>query len=168
MDAITDLLTTFGVAWPKLVAQVVTFLIVYLVLKKYAFGPVTAMLEQRREHVREIEANLEKTRAELEGAEASARDIVRSANDDAERLVAEAKDSAVVVGEKQAAAARVEAEGIVAKAQQAAARERDDMMAGLKSEFGRLVAGATTAVTGKVLTDKDQDVINKDASTHLN
>lgn len=168
MSAITELFTTFGVSWPKFLAQVITFLIVYLILKKFAFGPVTDMLEIRRNRIAEAEANLSETKAQLEGAEETAREIIAKANNDAERMVEEAKENAEAIGAKKEEAARVEAEGIVTKAKQAADRERDEVMTGLKQEFGRLVAGATSAVTGKVLNDQDHEKINEEASTHLN
>ena len=38
----------FGLAWEKFLAQVLLFLIVYMILKKFAFGPIMAVLEERR------------------------------------------------------------------------------------------------------------------------
>ena len=86
-----EILSSFGVTWAKLIAQVLIFLIVYAVLKKKAFGPVMAMLEERKARIAEAEQNLEKTRAELEGAETRSREILSEANASADRIVEEAR-----------------------------------------------------------------------------
>ena len=48
---LANILTNFGVTPAKLIAQVITFGLVYFVLNRYAFGPVTAMLEARRKRI---------------------------------------------------------------------------------------------------------------------
>ena len=40
-----EILQNFGINFPAFVAQVFIILVVYIILKKYAFGPVLAMLE---------------------------------------------------------------------------------------------------------------------------
>ena len=51
MDALGKVAEQFGVYWPNLIAQVVLFAIVYWVLKRFAFKPVIAMLEERRRRI---------------------------------------------------------------------------------------------------------------------
>jgi hypothetical protein len=55
-----QLLTQFGIAWPKFAAQVILFLIVYAILRKFAFAPIIAIFEQRRRTIEEGQANAEK------------------------------------------------------------------------------------------------------------
>jgi F-type H+-transporting ATPase subunit b len=55
---IQQILTTFHVNWPHFLAQLATFLIVAFLLKKFAFGPVQAMLEQRRTRIADGENKL--------------------------------------------------------------------------------------------------------------
>jgi len=78
-------------------------------------------------------------------------------------MITEAKDSAVTLGEQKTQEADSKAKGIIAKAQEAAKAERVQMAADLKKEFGRLVVATTTQVSGKVLTQDDQDRINQEA-----
>jgi F-type H+-transporting ATPase subunit b len=59
VDALVE---KFGLAWPKFFAQVIIFWIVFSILKKYAFGPILGMLEQRRQRIADGEAKLEKMR----------------------------------------------------------------------------------------------------------
>ena len=94
MDVLIDTLNKFGVTWPKFLAQVLLFLIVYLILKKYAFGPVLAILEDRRARIAEGEENLKKIKADLEAAEEKKTEVISTANEHAERLISEARESA--------------------------------------------------------------------------
>ena len=65
MEALTQILTNFGVNWQKFGAQAILFLIVYLVLKKFAFGPAVAMFEERRRRIEEGQLNAEKIKKQL-------------------------------------------------------------------------------------------------------
>jgi F-type H+-transporting ATPase subunit b len=157
----------FGLAWPKFFAQVLIFLTVYYVLNKFAFGPILAMLEQRRQRIADGEAKLEKIAKDLAEAEMNASAIIEKANADAARLVNEAGDSAKALAERKQQEAVHEAGQIMAKAREAAKLEHEQLMSQLKREFGRMVADATGRVTGKVLNNDDQDRINREAAAEV-
>ncbi len=162
-----DLLKTFGFTWVAFISQVILFLTVFLILKKFAFGPVLAILEQRRKRIADGEANLEKIRIELEQAEVKVAATLAEANKDAERLINEAKESAASVRETKTQEAITEAGNIIAKAKEASKLEHERLLADLKRDFGRLVVDATGKVTGKVLDDSDQERINSEAAGQI-
>ncbi len=158
------ILETFGFTWGKFTAQVFIILIVYAILKKFAFGPVLAMLEERRRRIADGEANLEKIREQMETAEASVQGMLDKANADADRLITEAKESAESVREQKTQDAIAEAGQIIAKANEAAKLEHEQLMAELKHDFGRLVIDTTGKVTGKILDESDQERINQETA----
>lgn len=162
-----EALDVLGVTWTKLLAQLLLFVIVYLILKKFAFGPVTGMLDERRARIAEGEENLEKIRNDLAAAEARAHEIIDTANQKAERMVTEAKESAEAIGEKKRQEAITEAGQILAKAREAAQLEQERMTADLKRDFGRLVVETTSKVTGKVLTSEDQERISRETAGQI-
>lgn len=159
-----DVLTKFGVNWPAFIAQVVIVLIVYAILNKYAFGPVLAMLEQRRKRIEAGEADLVKIREQLEQAESKVQSMLDEANAKAEKMISEARESASALREQKTQEAIGEAEKIVAKAREASKLEHERLMSDLKRDFGRLVIDTTGKVTGKVLDDKDQARINEEVA----
>lgn len=162
MEALTETLNSFGVTWPKFLAQVLLFLIVYLILKKFAFGPVLAVLEERRSRIAEGEENLKKIKADLEAAEEKKHEVISTANEHAERMISEARESADLFGEKKRVEAQSEANTIITKARETTELERSQMLTQLKGDFGRLVISTASKVTGKVLTDDDQKKINEE------
>ena len=158
------ILETFGLAWPKFISQVVIVLIVYFILSKYAFGPILAMLEARRQRIADGEENLKKIESELEKAEEKVQGMLDEANSDAERLITEARESAEAVRSQKTQEAVKEAQGIIEKAREASKLEHEKAMNELKSDFGRLVIDATSKVTGIVLDDADQKRINDETA----
>ncbi len=158
---------SLGLHWAKFLAQVLLFLIVYLILKKFAFGPIMAILEDRKNRIAEGEENLKKIAADMEAAEAKQAEIVGEANTRADKMIAEARESAEALAEKKRAEATNEAAGIVAKAREAGELEKNQMLSELKRDFGRLVVDTTSKVTGKVLTGEDQDKINQETAAQL-
>ena len=157
----------FGLSAPNLIAQIAIFLIVYFILKNKAFGPILAMLEQRKQRIAEGEAKLEKISKDLAEANANAQAILDKANADGNRLVKEADDSAKALSEKKQQDAIHEAGQILAKAREAAQLETDKARSELRRDFGRMVSDATARVTGKVLTTDDQSRINQETAAQV-
>ena len=156
-------LAPFGFHGPLVAAQVVNVIIVILVHKKFAFGPIQQMLEQRRQRIAEGEEKLKRIEKQLADSEATTAAAIAKANEEAVRLINEAKEGAHAFSEQKAQEAIAQAQQILTKAEAAAKADRDRLSADLKREFGRLVAATTAQVTGKVLSADDQKRINEDA-----
>ena len=167
MDALGNALHQFGVYWPNLIAQVVLFAIVYWVLKRYAFKPVIAMLEERRRRIEEGQINAENIKKQLAEAQAKYEEILAKANAEAQRLIEEVRASGDRLAEQKRQEAIAAAEQITLKAQEAMALERERIMAELKQELGRLVVDTTVRVTGKVLTPQDHQRINEETARQI-
>src|ERR1700740_329571 len=136
MDAAGNVAQQFGVYWPNLIAQVILFAIVYLVLKRFAFKPVIAMLEERRRRIEEGQINAENIKKQLAAAQAKYEEILAKANADAQRLIEEVRASGDRLAEQKRQEAIAAAEQISLKAQEAMALEQDRMMAEMNGELG--------------------------------
>jgi F-type H+-transporting ATPase subunit b len=166
-EASEGLLTSLGLSWGKFLAQVLLFLIVYTVLKKYAFGPIQQVLAERAQRIADGEEKLKQIEKDRAAADANAQEVIDGANNKADRLIAEARESAEAVGEKKRQDATTEAAQIIAKAREASELERDQRLAELRRDFGRLVVDTTSKVTGKVLSSDDQEKINKETAAQV-
>lgn len=162
-----EMTSKFGINWEKFIAQVLIFIAVYTVLKKYAFGPILAMLEQRRQRIADGEAKLDKISKDAAEAKQKTQALLDKAEADAARIVKEADEAAKSLQERRQQDAVASANTIIAKAREAAELEREQLMSQLKREFGRMVADATGRVTGKVLNNDDQARINQETSTQV-
>src|SRR5438128_6305438 len=147
--------TTFGVDWPHLLAQIVSFCIVCFILYRFAYRPVLTMLEVRRQQIALGVANEERIKAELARTEAQRQEVMAQANAQATKFIEEARAAAARLHEQESQKAVAAAEEVLVKARDAAARDHERMLSELKREVGRLVVDTTAAVTGKILTPED-------------
>jgi F-type H+-transporting ATPase subunit b len=157
----------FGVYWPNLIAQLILFAIVYFVLKRFAFKPIIAMLEERRRRIEEGQLNAEKIKKQLAEAQTKYEEILAKANADSQKLIEEVRASGDRLAEQKRQEAIAAAEQITLKAQEAIALERDKTMAEMKRELGRLVVDTTSRVTGKVLSPDDHEKINEETARQI-
>ena len=150
------IVTTFGLNWSQLLAQVTSFGIVCAILHRYAYRPVLKMLAVRREQIAQGLATQERIQAELARTEALRQEVIAQANGQASTLIEEARAAAARVRQQEIEKAIAAAQQITIDAREAAAQDHDRMLAELKREVGKLVVQATTSVTGKLLTAEDQ------------
>ncbi len=158
---------TFGVDWPHLIAQIISFAIVCALLFRFAYRPVLKMLEERRQQIALGQANAEKIKAELDRTEAMRHEVMMKANTQAAQLIEEARAAAARLQEQEVQKAVAAAQQIVAQSRDAAAHDYARMLAELKREVGSLVIQTTAAVTGKILTAEDQRRLAEETEKRL-
>ena len=166
-EMLRDTAETFGWNPWLFFSQVISFAIVALVLRRFAYRPILAVLEDRRRKIEEGQLNAEKIRKELAEEEKRYQEIIDKANADAQRMIDEARESAAHLSERKQQEAITAAEQIVAKAKEAATLEHERQMQALKRELGRLVVDTTAKVTGKVLTTEDQKRLQEEAARQV-
>ncbi len=160
-------MSKLGIEWRMLLAQLINFSIVFFLLWRFAYKPVFAILEARRQKIAEGLANAEKIKAELARTEAERKRILAQAGDVANQMIEEGRSAAARVREVETQKAVASAEQIMAKAREAAAQDHARMLAELKTEVGRLVVQTTATVTGKVLTPDDQRRLAEETAKQL-
>ena len=166
-DTARDLAETFGWNWQLFLSQVISFTIVALLLRRFAYKPILGILEERRRRIEEGLLNAEKIKQELAEAEKRYAEILAKANAQAQKMIDEARESSAHLSERKQQEAITAAEQIIAKAREAAALERERTMVQLKHELGRLVVETTAKVTGKVLTPEDQKRLQEEAARQV-
>ena len=164
---IEQIARTFGVDWPHLIAQMISFGIVCFLLYRFAYRPVLQMLADRRRLIAESLANADKVKAELARTETQRQEVMKQANAQATKSIEEARAAADVLLKQETKKAIAAAEEIMLKAHQAAAQDHASMLAELKQEVGRLVVQTTSAVTGKILTTEDQRRLAEETAEQL-
>jgi F-type H+-transporting ATPase subunit b len=167
LDSARETLETFGWNPWLFLSQVISFVIVAIALRMFAYKPILKVLEERRQRIAEGLANADRIKQRLAEAEQRHAEILAKANVEAQRMIDEARESAGHVAERREQEAIAAAEQILAKAHEASVLEHERTMAELKRELGRLVVDTTSKVTGKVLTSDDQRRLQEEASRQL-
>jgi F-type H+-transporting ATPase subunit b len=166
-DILRETAETFGWNWKLFLSQIISFCIVAFLLRRFAYKPIVAVLEDRRRKIEEGQLNAEKIRKELAEAEKRYKEILAKADADAQRMIDEARQSAAHLAERKQQEAIAAAEQIIVKAKEAAALEHERQMQALKRELGHLVVETTAKVTGKVLTPEDQKRLQEEAARQV-
>jgi F-type H+-transporting ATPase subunit b len=134
----------------------VTFLIVLFVLKKFAFGKIATLLDERRDAVRKNLEVAEHAREEaerlLEGYKAQLAESRHEASEILERARATTAEQQRQLVEEIA----VERERGIVAAQQAIAAETQQSLDRIKLEIADLTMLATEKVLGHALDEKEQ------------
>ncbi|MDE1170622.1 MAG: F0F1 ATP synthase subunit B [Verrucomicrobium sp.] len=147
---------SMGVDGPRLLSQIFLFVIVALCLKRFAYQPILAILEQRQATIKESLENAARVKEELAAAQTQRAALLAEANEKANAIVAEAKQIADLQSQKQQQETARQIEASLAAARAATEQERERMLRELRGEVLRLVVDATGRATGKVLTADDQ------------
>ena len=162
-----EIARTFGVDWPHLISQSVSFAIVCGALYALAYKPILRVLEARRQQIAAGLANAAKIKAELARIESERQAVLTKAGDEGKRLIDEARAAAARVQTEETQKALASAEQILARAREAAERDHARMLAELKHEVGRLVVQTTASVTGKILTAEDHHRLAEETASRL-
>src|SRR5438128_11430706 len=167
LDSAKETAATFGWNPWLFLSQVISFTIVALLLRRFAYKPILKVLEERRQQIAEGLLNAEKIKKQLAEAEQRHAEILAKANAVAQTMIDEARESSGHLAERKQQEAIAAAEQIITKAREASAIEHERTMESLKRELGRLVVDTTAKVTGKVLTAEDQQRLQEETARQL-
>lgn len=140
-----------GEIWPTVLA----FVILFVVLWKFAFPPIVGMLEKRSATIEESLTKAEQTRIDAEKLLEDYKKQVAGARQDSNRIIEEGRQVAEAMKEEILAKARTEAEDIVVKAKESIEAEKRAAMAELQAQAADLSVNVAGKVIGKTLSRDD-------------
>lgn len=143
-----------------LIAQLITFGVLIWFVQAFLWGPMTAMLEDRRKRIADGLAAAERGAKEQQLAEERAAELLREAKSETAEIVSKAQKRAVELIEEAKDAARVEAERIRESAREEAQQELNQLKEQLRKEFaGIAVQGAERILKREIDAQAHNDVI---------
>ncbi len=144
------------------IIQLVTFLLVFLILRKWVVPKIVATMDSRRQTLEQSLVNARATEEALAKAEAGAEEILSKARAQADEALAEAKDAAAGIVANAETAAGQRAELIVKEAESRLGEEREKLRSELRGELADLVADATEKIIHEKLDQKrDMSLIER-------
>jgi F-type H+-transporting ATPase subunit b len=135
---------------------IISFLITLFVLKRYAFGPIQRMIDQRRERIEQAIAEADNAREEARNLLEEHRKLIGQAKSESEEILAEARR----VADAQRERVRQETDDDRQRRLEETRRQIDQAtvqaLGQIREEVGRLSLLAAEKITRKSLTDSDQ------------
>jgi F-type H+-transporting ATPase subunit b len=144
-----------GIGLSGLVAQLVNFFILFGLLFLVLYKPVTKMLRERSERIKESMDQAEQIKEEMARTEQEVKKQLEAARKEGQGMVAQAGQIGEQLKEAARQEARQEAEVIVARARVEIDRERDVAIDELRRQFTELAILAAEKVINETL-DKER------------
>ncbi len=145
-----------------IIFQLIMFLILLALLKKFAWGPLMGIMQQREEHISNEIEEAEKSRVEAKQQLEEQRKLLKEARQEAQSLIEASKKQ----GEEQRLeiieTARAEAERLKDSAKQEIQTQKDQAVAALREQVASLSVLIASKVIEKELSAQDQQKLIND------
>ena len=141
---------------------VITFVLLLVVLKKVAWGPILDALDARENEIKDALNAAEKAREEAERVSSDYEDAIRKAQADAQQLISDAKTAGEKVKLDLEAIASEKADEIIEKAKAQIDAERVKVISEIKTVAVEISLSAAAKVIEKNLdSDDNRKLVNE-------
>ena len=156
-----DILENFGVDPILLAAQIVNFLIIFFILKKFLYKSVLDLLKKRQNKIKESLEQAEEARIRLEKVVVEEKNILTNAHTQGRKLIEDAKKESLQMMQKAESEAKIQADHVLAEARlqiDLETKEAEKRLAGNISRLAiELIQRSTLLLFGK----REQDIVMK-------
>lgn len=142
--------------------QIITFILVFMLLRKFAFNKIVAILDERHKVIDEGVRHGQQMKREREKFEAEIANTARDARHQADQIIGEAQKDAREIIRDAEKAAHKKSEIMLADAEARVTEEVKQAKRNLEKDVANLVSEATEAVVEeKIDAKKDAELINR-------
>jgi len=145
----------------------IAFAITFFVLKRFAFGPIQKMIDERRDRIRAAVDEADNAREEAKELLEQHRQLIADAKGGAAEILADARKVSDAQIERVKEEADAERERRVEETRRQIEAETKRSLDMIRSEVADLTLEATARVTGKVLDTEDQRRLIDEAISEL-
>jgi F-type H+-transporting ATPase subunit b len=147
---------TLGLNLPGFLWHLVNFIVLLVILQKFLFPPVLRMLDERQARIRESMERAEQIQAESARAAESVKAQLDEARREAQNIINSASQIAERIRTERQQQAQAEYETILKRAQDDAAREREQAFAELRAQVADLAVLAAERIIHRQLDPATQ------------
>lgn len=163
----SELIHNFGIDWKLLVAQAINFFILLVILKKFAYGPILQMLKKRRDDIEKGIRMKKEAEEKLRLIGEERQKAMEEARKETLAILAKAEEAAKKRKEELLKEANRKVEGVVADARRMIAEEKAKMGEGFyKDAVGLIRMGIEKTLKRMTPEERDEKLI-QEALTEL-
>ncbi|MBI4122811.1 MAG: F0F1 ATP synthase subunit B [Parcubacteria group bacterium] len=152
-----ELLENLGINGKLLAAQVLNFLLVFWLLRRFVFKRLLDFIENRKREIAkglELKATAER---EVERTKVLREDVLHKAQGEAQQVMRETQARSQAMEQQQMSLAKRKAEGIVKSAKDQASREQEAALKELQGQVRDMAFAAAARVLARTISKKDQE-----------
>jgi|TARA_B110000014_G_C19836153_1_gene433580 F-type H+-transporting ATPase subunit b len=136
--------------------SVISFAILFLVLKKYAFPPILSALDEREKKIRGDIEESEKLKQDVEGIKVDLEKKLKAAHEKAETIVQLAQDEAKKLQEKTVQETEAKVKQVQREAEQEIESSRNKLLQEIRGYTAALTIASAEKFLKKSLDDNDK------------
>ena len=136
--------------------QLLIFIGLVLLLKKYAWKPILDAVNEREFSIREALSSADNARKEMESLNEDNQRIIKEARSERELLLKEARNTSSKIIEEAKQAAKISADQSIKQAQESIEREKRAAIQELKTQVAGIAIQMAEKVLHSELDDKDK------------
>ncbi len=152
----SELLQKLGIDWKLLLAQIVNFLILLWVLKRYAYRPILRALSERSKKIAKSMDDAKKIEVELEVLAQERERVMAEARKEAQSLLEGARQDAAALLARTKEEAKAEATAVTQAAEHEVRRMKENIVNEAKGELADLLVRSTEKIV-RVKLDSTSD-----------
>ena len=162
-----DILRQFGVDPILLVAQIVNFLIVFFILKKFLYKPILELLNKRKTTIKEGLAQAEEARLKLEKVLVEEKQILKNAQLQARKIVEDSRQEALDSAREIQEEGKKQTEKMLNDARNQIGREFQETEKKLAVNVSKIAVAFLEKSLERFFSNKEQEVIMKEALSRI-
>jgi F-type H+-transporting ATPase subunit b len=148
--------------WPVLITQLVSFILLFIILRLVAYKPLLKMMDERSKRVKESLEQAEIVKAQAASSEEEVKKQIQAASQQGQEMLARATKTSEEIRANAQNLAKKDAEVLIEQARQAIQAERESAVDELRQEFADLTVLAAGKVIGQTLDKKShKELIDK-------
>ncbi|OGH42297.1 MAG: ATP synthase F0 subunit B [Candidatus Levybacteria bacterium RIFCSPLOWO2_02_FULL_36_8b] len=151
-----ELIKNFGLDPVFLGAQIVNFLIILYLLRRFLYKPVFQMLKKRASEIKEGLEKTEEARKLLENTLEQEKNILKKAQTHATKIMEDAKNEALEIQKKSEEAAKKHAEKIINETREQIEREAKETEDRIIANVSKISVSFLEKALSGLFTEKEQ------------
>ncbi len=151
-----EIIKEFGIQPILLAAQVVNFIILLLILRKFLYKPILKVLEARKQKIAESLKNAEEIEKRLQEITEKEIEALQKSARQAEQIIKEASVQGAGIIDDSKKKAEQLLEQASEDAKDLVKQEKEKLMREVKENLSDIVVLALQKITGKTITPSDQ------------
>lgn len=162
-----EIINNFGLKPDLLFAQIVNFIIVLYLLRRFLYKPILDNLEKRKALIKEGLDKTEEARIRLEKVERQEKQILQAAQTQAEKILDDAKKESLDLLRKTEDDTRLKVESMLLQAREQIAFESKEEEKRLALQVSRLAVDFLQKGVENLFSKKDQELVMKNVLKKL-
>jgi F-type H+-transporting ATPase subunit b len=148
-----EILEQLGIDYRLIIVNILGFLILVWILKKFLYGPITQMIANRGEEIRSTYETAESEKATMEQLRKDYEKRLENIESEAHEKIQAAIKEAHGIRDEIIADARTRSEDILKRGEEELGREREKTVAALRDDVADLVVSASSNLLERSMDD---------------